>query len=202
MGAAVETFGKKIQNITSNGTASFTGKLSFLNDYMYTLGSDVMLPQGRLELYQHGVDEWYRYGQLYDPSSKIIIRSTTQDRMVKTAENFAAGFFGLSWTNNATLELVIDQEGFNNSMAGYNVCNNSATFVSQGGNNASTVWQMKYLKNAQARFNKGGNYTWSIADLYNAQTLCPYETVALGYSAWCDLFTFEEWKGILISGMR
>lgn len=28
-----------------------------------------------------------------------------------------------------------------------------------------------------------------------AQTLCPYETVAYGYSAWCDLFTYPEWQG-------
>lgn len=27
------------------------------------------------------------------------------------------------------------------------------------------------------------------------QTLCPYETVAFGYSAFCDLFTYEEWRG-------
>lgn len=26
------------------------------------------------------------------------------------------------------------------------------------------------------------------------QTLCPYETVAFGYSAFCDLFTYEEWR--------
>lgn len=25
--------------------------------------------------------------------------------------------------------------------------------------------------------------------------MCPWETVALGYSAFCDLFTAEEWKG-------
>jgi hypothetical protein len=31
--------------------------------------------------------------------------------------------------------------------------------------------------------------------LSQAQTLCPYETVAFGYSAWCDLFTYEEWEG-------
>ena len=28
----------------------------------------------------------------------------------------------------------------------------------------------------------------------SAQTLCPYETVAFGYSAFCDLFTFAEWE--------
>ena len=27
------------------------------------------------------------------------------------------------------------------------------------------------------------------------QSLCAYETVALGYSAFCDLFTYDEWQG-------
>ena len=27
------------------------------------------------------------------------------------------------------------------------------------------------------------------------QTLCPYETNGLGYSEFCDLFTYDEWKG-------
>lgn len=59
------------------------------------------------------------YGKLYNPESKIIIRTTvsvaihddggrpftviflirrqTQDRMLRSAENWAAGFFGLDW---------------------------------------------------------------------------------------------------------
>ena len=32
---------------------------------------------------------------------------------------------------------------------------------------------------------------WSLS----AQTLCPYETVAFGYSSFCDLFTYQEWQG-------
>lgn len=32
-------------------------------------------------------------------------------------------------------------------------------------------------------------------DSYNAQSLCAYETVALGYSAFCGLFTYAEWEG-------
>ena len=27
------------------------------------------------------------------------------------------------------------------------------------------------------------------------QQMCPYETVALGYSKFCELFTEEEWEG-------
>jgi hypothetical protein len=29
----------------------------------------------------------------------------------------------------------------------------------------------------------------------NAQALCAYETVGLGFSHWCGLFTYEEWEG-------
>lgn len=118
-----------------------TGSISFLNTWKYTEGINILSPWGRQELYDSGVLHNYEYGHLYDPNSgkKIIARSTTMDRMVKSAEvrvlhmmisifvdgflqNFLSGFFGLSWQNNATLELIIDETGFNNSLAGYNAC--------------------------------------------------------------------------------
>jgi len=40
---------------------------------------------------------------------------------------------------------------------------------------------------------EGVNITTSFA--YDMQELCAYETVALGYSSFCELFTEEEWKG-------
>lgn len=42
-------------------------------------------------------------------------------------------------------------------------------------------------------------YDWTIEDTYAAQTLCPYETVAYGYSVFCDLFTYQEWEGFSYS---
>ncbi len=107
-----------------------------------------------------------------------------------------AGFFGLEWTNNATLEVIIEGAGFNNSLAGYDNCNNSNLPVSQGGVNASAIWENIYLANATQRLKAlAGGYKWTVSDSYNAQTLCPYETVSFGYSAFCDLITFDEWKG-------
>jgi len=53
-----------------------------------------------------------------------------------------------------------------------------------------------YLQPALKRIQKdlkGLNLT--ITDLYAMQNLCAYETVALGFSAFCDIFTEEEWKG-------
>ncbi|KAI4148053.1 MAG: hypothetical protein L6R39_002912 [Caloplaca ligustica] len=148
------------------------------------------------ELFDSGVLHYYNYGHLYNTSTKIIARTTTQDRMLKSAEYFMAGFFGLEWTNNATLELIIEEQGFNNSLAGYFQCNNSNKAVNQGGTNASMVWENIYLQNATKRLQAfSPNFKLNVSDVYNMQTLCPYETVAFGYSAFCDLFTYEEWRG-------
>jgi len=105
-----------------------------------------------------------------------------------------AGFFGLEWTNNATLELIIEANGFNNSLAGYKNCPNSVNWRNSGGMNATQVWKEIYLQDATKRLAKLiQGYEWTIEDSYAAQTLCPYETVAYGYSSFCSLFTYEEW---------
>jgi len=149
----------------------------------------------RLRLYDSGVLHNYLYGHLYNNNgSKIIARSTTEDRMVKSAENFLAGFFGLGWTQNATLELIIDQTGFNNSFAGYNACPNNNNFRTSAGDNASAHWESIYLANAVERLNNmSTGFNWTTDFAYSAQELCPYETVALGFSDFCELFTYQEY---------
>lgn len=48
---------------------------------------------------------------------------------------------------------------------------------------------------ALVRFqNMTEGFEWTIHDVYAAQTMCPYETVAYGFSKFCDLFTYEEWR--------
>ena len=87
--------------------------------------------------------------------------------MLKSAEYFMAGFFGLEWTNNATLELIIEQPGFNNSLAGYFQCNNSNLPVNQGGTNATTAWNNVYLQNATQRLQAlSPNFRLNISDVY------------------------------------
>ena len=162
------SFGSKLENITRNGTASWSGELAFLNDWSYALGAEILVARGRQELFDSGVQFYYGYGALYDTSTKIIARTTSEDRMLKSAEYWMAGFFGLSWTNNASLEVIIEQPFFNNSLAGYFQCNNSNTYVSTGGNNASRIWENKYLANATERLKAlSGGYNWTVADTYN-----------------------------------
>ena len=186
-GSNVQAFGQRIAN--ASGTFEATGALSFLNSWEYQLGAEILVPRGRQELFDSGVLHYYNYGQLYNPNSKIIARSTHQDRMTKSAEYFLAGFFGLEWPNNVTLELIIEMPGFNNSLAGYMNCNNSNLPVSAGGSNATAVWVNTYLQNATKRFQgmiKG--YDWTVADTFAAQTMCPYETVSYHALLFCNVY--------------
>ncbi|KAI1000117.1 hypothetical protein K3495_g8081 [Podosphaera aphanis] len=186
--------GQKLANKSDDFDA--TGDLSFLKDWEYKLGENILVPRGRQELFNNGILHYYQYAQLYNPNSKIIARTTTQDRMLKSAENFMAGFFGLEWTQNVTIEVIIEERGFNNSLAGYHRCDNSRKPQNSGGKNASNEWIQTYLHEANQRFQSMlHGIDWDVMDTYAAQTLCPYETVAFGYSAFCHLFTYEEWKG-------
>ncbi|KAK6441542.1 hypothetical protein LTR95_002214 [Oleoguttula sp. CCFEE 5521] len=200
-GAGVETLAGRIKNATTgvSGNVTFTGKLSFLNGWNYKLGEEILVPVGKQELFDSGVLHQYMYGHLNpNNGTKIIARTTTQDRMLMSAEYFMAGFFGLDWTSNATLVLARENltGTFNNTLAGYYNCPNSNKAVNLGGTNATTKWASVYLANATARLHaEAPGFNWTVTDSYNAQSLCAYETVALGYSAFCGLFTYEEWEG-------
>ena len=128
----------------------------------------------------------------YFPSIEARVQLLTGSQ---SAEYFLAGFFGLEWMNNATIEVIIEDNGFNNSLAGYDNCKNSNNYRSAGGFNATAEWVAIYLQNATTRFQSMiHGIDWTLADTYAAQTMCPYETVAYGYSAFCNLFTYTEWE--------
>ncbi|KAH7028624.1 histidine phosphatase superfamily [Macrophomina phaseolina] len=189
------TLAQKIVNAT--GTFNATGDLAFLNGWTNKLGAEILVPVGKQQLFDSGVSHYYNYGHLYpNNGSKIIARSTTQDRMTQSAEYFLAGFFGLQWPQNASLELIIEQQNYNNTLAGYYQCNNSNAAVNKGGSNATLEWASIYLVNATSRIaSQVPGLNWTASDSYYAQSLCAYETVALGFSHFCSLFTYAEWLG-------
>ncbi|KAK4962330.1 hypothetical protein LTR66_012699 [Elasticomyces elasticus] len=198
IGSGVYDFGQKVKNLT--GMFNATGQLDFLNTWRYKLGAEILVPVGKQELFDSGTLHYYMYGHLVNNTdgNKIIARTTTQNRMTQSAEYFLAGFFGLDWTLNATLERIIEgwTGSWNNSLAGYDNCNNSKTGVSFGGADATKKWAEIYLANATERLHALiPGFNWTVTDSYNAQSLCAYETVAFGYSVFCDLFTYEEWEG-------
>ncbi|KAK9320925.1 histidine phosphatase superfamily [Lipomyces orientalis] len=167
-----------IANATATGTV-FVGDLSFLNDWSNILGEDMLVPLGPKELFESGVLNYYNYGQLYDNSSKLV-----------SAKNFLAGFFGLDWAEHANLIITIDP-----AVTGLFDCTRYFDGIFLAFEQAD-IWKNIYLKERTAKLRKlTGNYNWTVADSYYAQTLCSYETVAVGYSDFCQLFTYEEWEG-------
>lgn len=203
-GSNVMVFGNKVADAkkraaSSGGGFKGTGALAFLNEWEYQLGYEILVPKGRQELFDSGILHSYMYSSLYNPNSKIIVRTTTQDRMLKSAEYFMAGFFGLEWPNNATIEVIIEEKGFNNSLAGSKGCPNAAN--DNSGLNATYEWANIYLQKgktwpsvvnssseflvvltkptANARLSSMvQGMDWTIYDTYAAQSMCPYETVS------------------------
>ena len=198
-GSSVVSFGKNLSDIIAQGSAGFKDKLAFLDTWSYGLGTEELVPFGRQQLFESGVSHYYSYGTLYDTATKIVARTTTQDRMVESAENFLAGFFGQRWNRNATLETIIEANvgEFNNSLAGYDHCPNSNRKDLGYGRKASDQWKELYLQNATQRLQEmsPSSFTWTTKKTWSAQAMCSYETVAFGYSNFCSLFTLSEWEG-------
>ncbi|KAG1816550.1 histidine phosphatase superfamily [Suillus variegatus] len=178
---------------------SATSDLEFLATWTYKLGAEILTPFGRESLFSNGVAFRYRYGQLLNAFTDLpVFRTTSEDRMVDSALNFAAGFFEVrTYETDYHQEIIIEENNFNNTLAPYDVCPNAnSEDIGNFGGIEAGKWADIYLKDAQRRLQpmiQGFNLTISL--LVDMQELCAYETVALGYSKFCDLFTEEEWEG-------
>ncbi|KAG2350244.1 phosphoglycerate mutase-like protein [Suillus weaverae] len=192
-------FASKLHDAASKEGFSATGDLKFLATWTYKLGAEILTPYGRDSLFSNGVAFRYRYGKLLNAFTDLpVFRTTSEDRMLDSALNFAAGFFDLrTYETDYHQEITIEANNFNNTLAPYYVCPNSNTAdVGNFGSTQASKWADIYLKDARMRLQpmiQGFNLT--ISRLVDMQELCAYETVALGYSKFCDLFTEKEWEG-------
>lgn len=128
-GAGPSTFSSKVANATKVGF-EVTGELEFLANWTYKLGAELLTPFGRSQNFQLGVEYRQLYGELLnnftEQGALPVFRTESQDRMVKTAENFAAGFFGVpEYMNEVNIEILVENSTVNNSGAPYDVCPNS-----------------------------------------------------------------------------
>lgn len=110
-GAAPATFAAKVANATKAGGFTATGDLSFLADWTYKLGAELLTPFGRSQNFLLGVEHRQLYGKLLnnftEQGTLPVFRTESQDRMVKTANNFAAGFFGVpEYLDEVNIEIL------------------------------------------------------------------------------------------------
>ncbi|GJE94137.1 histidine-type phosphatase [Phanerochaete sordida] len=192
-------FSGRLNQIASKWTT--TGDLAFMNEWTYKLGEEVLTPFGRQQLFDLGVATRLKYGLLLKNFSETntipVFRTESQDRMLASALNFAIGFFGYPFEGQYQQSITIEARGFNNTLAPYKTCPNADDKTkADRGTWFVRQWADIYLKDAQARLApQMHGYNLTIEDLYTLQQMCAYETVAIGYSKFCELFTEEEWVG-------
>ncbi|KAH9836116.1 histidine phosphatase superfamily [Rhodofomes roseus] len=192
-------FAALLQDAVVNGTG-FTahGPLEFLNTWTYKLGAEILTPFGRKQLYDLGVAARVQYGHLLDEFTRLpVFRTTSEWRMVQSARNWAAGFFGLEeYPTSYHEEIIIEEEGYNNTLVPWNDCDNANGDLYTMGSWYANNWTEIYLKDTVKRLQQyvdGVELTTTYVS--EMQDLCAYETVSIGYSKFCELFTEEEWKG-------
>ncbi|KAF7298396.1 AB hydrolase-1 domain-containing protein [Mycena kentingensis (nom. inval.)] len=189
----------KLNPVADKWTAS--GALEFLNDWTYKLGEEVLTPFGRQQLFDLGISTRLKYGFLLknftETNTIPVFRTESQDRMLASAMNFAIGFFGYPFEGQYQQSITVEADGFNNTLAPYKTCPNAnVRSISDRGRSYVAKWASIYLEGARKRLQpqiKG--FSLDIEDIYIMQQLCAYETVALGYSKFCELFTEDEWEG-------
>lgn len=180
-GANDENFGQKIHNWTAaNPSKKFSGPLTFLNGYQYTMGESFLVGQGAAQSFSAGVQFWQRYGRIlfnatagqiaYNASyangtarPKPVLRTTGQSRIENSEINWALGFFGPSFVvdpnpniTNATApyNVVVIPEGGteNNTLASYDSCFKADDdTIGFLGDIDLEPYIPKYLQNATAR---------------------------------------------------
>ncbi|KPI35328.1 3-phytase A [Cyphellophora attinorum] len=203
-GAAPATFAGKVVNATKNGGFSVSGDLSFLANWTYGLGAELLTPFGRSQNFELGVSYRQLYGELLNnftaQDALPVFRTESQDRMVKTALNFAAGFFGVpEYQKQVNIEILVESPGVNNSGAPYEICNNS-NIATRGsiGSAVASKFAVNAFNSTLSRLNSlvSGNLTFTPTDAIAMLQLCAYETDALGYSAFCGLFTQQDFANL------
>ncbi|KAG1782255.1 histidine phosphatase superfamily [Suillus placidus] len=148
-----------------------------------------------------GVSMRMRYGFLLKNFSETntlpVFRTESQTRMLNSAQNFALGFFGYPLEGQYQQQIMIEAKDFNNTLAPYRSCaNNDIPDRGYRGQPYADAWKAVYLRDTVPHLQQYlEGFELDVEDVYAMQELCAFETVALGYSKFCELFTEKEWEG-------
>ncbi|TFK56975.1 phosphoglycerate mutase-like protein [Heliocybe sulcata] len=197
-GSGPANFAAKLHSVATTSGFKASGPLAFLATWEYRLGAEILTPFGREQMYDLGVGFRVKYGELLKGFTQLpVFRTTSEDRMINSALNFAAGFFGAqTFQEDYYQSIIIEEGGYNNTLAPSNACPTNNGPVGGIASTYENDWIAIYLTPALTRLSPylpGVNLT--VSDVYSMQQACAYETVALGFSEFCGLFTQAEWEG-------
>lgn len=196
-GDNAELLATRLLNASQTGGLKASGELSFLNDWTYKLGSDILVPFGRQQLYELGVRSRVAYGHLLNDFTARgelpVFRTGSIDRMVETMEAFGQGFFGRDSQKQFSMSIAIEEKGINATVyPGGGTCPNSDLDVAASKFGMAEFVNKTFAGTAERLQRDLQGYAITPADVHTMMSLCAYETLSLGYSAFCPLFTEDE----------
>lgn len=185
---------------------SFNGPYSFLKDYSYELGADQLNAFGEQQLVLSGKAFYTRYNNLTKHNLPFI-RTSGQERVVKSAEFFSKGYHEANVADKSPsgslpsppIAVVISEEDGSNNTLSIKTCPAFHTEPNiEIGVHAKTTWAAAFMPAIQDRLNRDlVGAELNIQEVIEIMDLCPFETVAnpkLVVSPFCALFTASEWK--------
>lgn len=177
----------------------------FLKGYRYTLGEDQLTEFGQQQMINSGKDFYRRYHHLALHTTPFI-RSTDQDRVLESAQNWTQGFHSLRMQNGSSKDnypydiLVIPEgEGINNTLS-HGLCTNFENGpYSNYSTDAQKTWASIFTPPITTRLNHNlPNTNLTTTQTIHLMDLCPYFTIASPagntISPLCTLFTPTEWS--------
>ncbi|KAL0260462.1 hypothetical protein SLS55_004151 [Diplodia seriata] len=183
------------------------GDLEFVNDWQYfALDPQQDFEQltstgpfsGVLGAFTTGVRLRTRYHHLLPSSGKPNFWAGDSSRVIDTARYFAAGFFGLDWEKHSTLHVIPETAELGaDTLTPGDTCLAYVEDLEYGhdyGARMLAEYRATYLSHVRKRLLKQNpDIEFSDAELYSMQEMCGFETTVRGSSAWCNVFSRDEW---------
>jgi acid phosphatase len=192
-----------------NANVTLLGDLAFVNDWDFFAPHPVQQFEqltttgpyaGSLSAFKAGVELRGRYLPLLETAllqkGKISIWAGLSDRVIGSARYFASGFFGLDWSDVATLHIIPEttEQGVNTLTPGRS-CPKYAT-DSKGhahGIQQLDAFRSTYLPEIGRRLLKQNpKVPFSVGELFTMQEICAFEVLLKGASPWCSVFSNDE----------
>ncbi|KAI7339633.1 phosphoglycerate mutase-like protein [Hortaea werneckii] len=189
---------------------TFSGDLGFVNDWNFFMRNPAQRFEnlvatgayaGTLEAFATGVKLKSRYEHLLDDAlarKQTTFWASGSKRVIETAKYFGAGFFGVDWPVFADLQVIPEtRKRRTSTLTPGKSCRKYGDNVDGYGHDYGARmlynWRSQYLPPIVARLQRENpGISFTEAHVYSMQELCGFETIALGSSPWCGVFTEEE----------
>lgn len=196
----------KDSNVTLQGDLAFVNHWDFFTtepaEHFESLVSTGPYA-GTLEAFTTGVKLRTRYKRLLDEAlseSSTSFWASDSRRVIDTAKYFAAGFFGLAWDELATLHVIPEtaDRGADTLTPGRTCLryrSNADEYGHDYGYRMMDEFRSTYEPAIARRLTEQNpDLVFTEREIFTMQLICGFETLAKGFSPWCNVFARTEWE--------